>query len=820
MSRSLADELSLREQQLKVRARVRDPVDKYNPTPLQAWRQAVDDVRLERPVKRALGKLRMAGEDDTFPDFSYAGTQLSEFEVRIVANSLKQALVVPVYRCALRALDLGNCDIDFGRAWWLAKGLAGNATLESLNLRGNPLCSEGLEAVMHGLLAGLRLLPDFPPDVDDNKPFDDMMASKGQPSKRSGRHGDRTSEVRPGQTIAFDAFGRPVLLTALSTGGAAAPGGGSRGGSRQRAQAAPVPVDPLVLDRARQAAVSPYITTRAKGSVQAGAAISTPQTAGGTKPPSTAQGLGLGLLEPLPMRAEGGDVYSWELQSQGTLAGAGGSPNRRLGQVVPAMEADGDDVVLQDSGRGRGREAPPSSAPTAQRPGSSGVSRRPPRLGNVDNLTGPADQLAVVTVGAAAEGVRGSALLGVPAPHMDDIAAARKGIPPTGGAGGETPSRRASRPGSSAMKGSRASDAHGAGVGVDGRVSFVDLQVAGAASDETVQASGGHESAGSAEEEMGDVGGEEERERGTGEAAARAVVDAHATLISTTGHHTDALGRRFVIEPHPSEVRVGIDLPDPSKGGYTAERRERAVQKQMDALTAQLGLEEDSGPIGTARLSRTDLASPLAQAVSARSGPAVLDSQGRLVENAVQVKPLVGPRGVIGEVVPLGDTRASDAARNAGDRRQSVTSVAGRQFVTAAVAAPASGGSDGGSTYAELRAAGWGQAGGSVETAAEPAGPPRATSRLRYLNVSNTHAALSASAVSAAFRFSDVDKYGELRRHVADLHVPAAARPVHRSSLRLYPPPPSPPPSLTAQTTGGCPPSVSTSPTPPVGCPT
>ncbi len=97
------DELAAAEHALRVTSRVKSKKNgagqNFTPTPLQAWRQAVDDVKYTRPIKNLLIRLRNAKADVTFPEFSYADCVFSEYEARIVANSIKSSLVLPVYRC-------------------------------------------------------------------------------------------------------------------------------------------------------------------------------------------------------------------------------------------------------------------------------------------------------------------------------------------------------------------------------------------------------------------------------------------------------------------------------------------------------------------------------------------------------------------------------------------------------------------------------------------------------------------------------------------------------------------------------------------------
>jgi hypothetical protein len=362
MPRTLADDLAAREQTFRIRKEL-NPV---KTTPLQAWRQACDDVAFNRPVKPALARLRLARTDARFPSFSYAGLEMSEFELRIVSNSLKMALVGPVYRCPLRELDLRNCGIDYSRAWWLAKGLAGNATLESLNLRGNPLCSEGVEVLLKGLTASFALLQDYPPEEEE-----ELGQGQAVPEDKAGTD----AAIALVGAIAFDKFGRPVYAPTGFTPGTRS---GLKAMHRRQSLidrsiladakvpmtvgyelprgAIPEPVysnaaanPPLlaVLDESteeaavevgaarataraardaltRTASISPYLTIRAQKLVELGVPPSTPFTPHGSLPPVTAApragpggigGLSEGLEEPPPGELVKGP-YAFELDGE------------------------------------------------------------------------------------------------------------------------------------------------------------------------------------------------------------------------------------------------------------------------------------------------------------------------------------------------------------------------------------------------------------------------------------------------------------------------------------------------------------------------
>lgn len=170
-------------------------LDRYKPTPLQAWRQAADDVKYNRPVKNLLIRLRNAKPDDAFETYSYAECGLSEYETRIVANSLKQSLVVPVYRAHLKHLDLRNCDIDYPKAYYLARGLAGNVTLEHLNLRSNPLTAEGVREIMKALFASIRLLGDATLNQFDQfgRPIKKLKGPRGDHGRLTGSNAVNSS---------------------------------------------------------------------------------------------------------------------------------------------------------------------------------------------------------------------------------------------------------------------------------------------------------------------------------------------------------------------------------------------------------------------------------------------------------------------------------------------------------------------------------------------------------------------------------------------------------------------------------------------------
>jgi hypothetical protein len=159
LPRGRADAIQAKEHSLRLRAQLK-PGQPFRPTPLQAWRQAADDVAYNRPVKPLLVRLRNARADSDFSRFSFADTQLSEYEVRIVANALRKAICAPVFRRPLRELDLRGCDIDVAKAAHLGRGLAGNVSIERLTLRNNPLTADGVELIVRGIVESMRLVGD------------------------------------------------------------------------------------------------------------------------------------------------------------------------------------------------------------------------------------------------------------------------------------------------------------------------------------------------------------------------------------------------------------------------------------------------------------------------------------------------------------------------------------------------------------------------------------------------------------------------------------------------------------------------------------
>jgi hypothetical protein len=164
------------------------------PTPLAAWRDAAGYAAftaVPRPAKALLCKLLAAAapppppppvfkaaggggapqrravavkppppppKHPGFSRFSFAGAELNDFELRLIAASLKRSLCIPVYRAQLVELDLSHCGIGVEGAESLARGLAGCVGLERLNLSHNPLLAEGAELILRGLLAGTRWL--------------------------------------------------------------------------------------------------------------------------------------------------------------------------------------------------------------------------------------------------------------------------------------------------------------------------------------------------------------------------------------------------------------------------------------------------------------------------------------------------------------------------------------------------------------------------------------------------------------------------------------------------------------------------------------
>ena len=153
------DAVAARSNSIRLRSQLKKGVP-YNPTPLQAWRQAADDVAFNRPVKEKLVKLRSSQSASALGNgvFSYGNLHLSEFEVRIISNSLRRAISLSVYRAPLIDLDLTRCDIDVKKAGFLGKGLAGNTTIERLTLRCNDLTADGAELIIRGILESFALI--------------------------------------------------------------------------------------------------------------------------------------------------------------------------------------------------------------------------------------------------------------------------------------------------------------------------------------------------------------------------------------------------------------------------------------------------------------------------------------------------------------------------------------------------------------------------------------------------------------------------------------------------------------------------------------
>lgn len=153
------DAVAARSQSIRLRSKLKKGIP-YNPTPLQAWRQAADDVAFNRPVKEKLVKLRSANSASALGNgvFSYGNLSLSEFEVRIISNSLRRAISLSVYRAPLVDLDLTRCDLDVKKAGFLGRGLAGNTTIERLTLRCNDLTADGAELIIRGILDSFSLL--------------------------------------------------------------------------------------------------------------------------------------------------------------------------------------------------------------------------------------------------------------------------------------------------------------------------------------------------------------------------------------------------------------------------------------------------------------------------------------------------------------------------------------------------------------------------------------------------------------------------------------------------------------------------------------
>ena len=153
------DAVAAAQQRVRLRASLR-PGRAFRPTPLLAWRQAADDVAFDRPVKPLLARLRAArsAKEAGAGAFSFANAALSGFEARVVANSLRRAICASVYRCALHTLDLRNCGIDARAARVLGRGLAGNASIQRLTVRNNPLTADGVEYIVRGLVDSYRLL--------------------------------------------------------------------------------------------------------------------------------------------------------------------------------------------------------------------------------------------------------------------------------------------------------------------------------------------------------------------------------------------------------------------------------------------------------------------------------------------------------------------------------------------------------------------------------------------------------------------------------------------------------------------------------------
>ena len=148
--------------------------DAMKPTPLAAWRDAAAWLPRARPAKPLFNRLLAAGAPraeapagavakpplptPAYPTFSFAGLPLADLELRLISASLKASLTIPVYRAQLLSLDLSHCGIGVEGAETLARGLAGNAGLQRLNLRGNPLTCDGCELILRGLLANFRWL--------------------------------------------------------------------------------------------------------------------------------------------------------------------------------------------------------------------------------------------------------------------------------------------------------------------------------------------------------------------------------------------------------------------------------------------------------------------------------------------------------------------------------------------------------------------------------------------------------------------------------------------------------------------------------------
>lgn len=153
------DAVAARSQSIRLRSKLKKGVP-FNPTPLQAWRQAADDVAFNRPVKEKLVKLRSATSASAVGDgvFSYGNLSLSEFEVRVISNSLRRAISFSVYRAPLVDLDLTRCDLDVKKSGFLGKGLAGNTTIERLTLRCNDLTADGAELIIRGILDSFSLM--------------------------------------------------------------------------------------------------------------------------------------------------------------------------------------------------------------------------------------------------------------------------------------------------------------------------------------------------------------------------------------------------------------------------------------------------------------------------------------------------------------------------------------------------------------------------------------------------------------------------------------------------------------------------------------
>lgn len=110
--------------------------------------------------KKQLERLRYAEKNVAFPHFSCSGLSLSTQEVRLISNAIKTALCLPVFKSPLIELDLSHCNINLERAEYLAKGIAGNQTIEVLNLRGNPLTAAGVELIARAILVSYRWIQD------------------------------------------------------------------------------------------------------------------------------------------------------------------------------------------------------------------------------------------------------------------------------------------------------------------------------------------------------------------------------------------------------------------------------------------------------------------------------------------------------------------------------------------------------------------------------------------------------------------------------------------------------------------------------------